>query len=77
MVDYDLFMGNTIRILNLAGVDLMDIPERDRCRTLDLEQEITVAANNGDTERFMTSLDEWRSILMIEEEKEYYHKAAA
>ena len=63
MVEYDLFMGNAIQILNLAGVDLMDVSEMDRSRTLDLELEITEAANSGDTEKFLASLDEWRFIL--------------
>ncbi len=64
--------------MNLAGVNLVDVSEMDRTRTLDLELEITEAANSGDTEKFLTSLDEWRFILMNgEEEDEYYQREAA
>ena len=78
MMDYDRFMENAIQILNGAGVNLMDFSEIDRSRTLDLELEITKAANSGDTDRFLTSLDAWRYILMGgEEENALYQKEAA
>ena len=78
MVNYDKHIANTIHILNLAEVNLMEISENGRKRSLDLEFEITEAANKGDTEKFFKLLDEWRDILMggMEEEQTHQKKAA-
>jgi hypothetical protein len=64
MVDHDKYIVQTIHILNLAEVDLMEISEADRSRTLKLEMEMTEAVNSGDTENFFNLLDDWRCILM-------------
>ena len=78
MVDYEKHIANTIHILNLAEVNIMEISERGRKRSLDLEFEITEAANKGDTEKFFRLLDEWRGILMggMEEDQTHHKKAA-
>lgn len=68
MVDHDKYIVQTIHILNLAEVDLMEISEADRSRTLKLEMEMTEAAISGDTENFFNLLDDWRCILMRGEE---------
>ena len=64
MADYDKFIKQSIRILDLAEVNLMEISEADRDRTLALEFEITEAANSGDTDSFFCLLDAWRCTLM-------------
>ena len=78
MVNYEKHIANTIHILNLAEVNIMEISERGRKRSLDLEFEITEAANKGDTEKFFRLLDEWRGILMggMEEDQTHHKKAA-
>ena len=78
MVDYEKHIANTIHILNLAEVNLMEISENGRKRSFALEFEITEAANKGDTEEFFRLLDEWRGILMggMEEEQTPQKKAA-
>ena len=78
MDNYDKHIANTIHILNLAEVNIMEISENGRKRSLDLEFEITEAANKEDTEKFFSLLDEWRDILMggMEEEQIHQKKAA-
>jgi len=78
MVNYEKHIKNTIHILNLAEVNIMEISEIGRKRSLALEFEITEAANKGDTEKFFSLLDEWRDILMggMEEEQTHQKKAA-
>ena len=78
MMNYDKHISNTIHILNLAEVNIMEISEIGRKRSLTLEYEITEAANTGDTEKFFSLLDEWRDILMggMEEEQIHQRKAA-
>ena len=78
MVNYEKHIANTIHILNLAEVNLMEISENGRKRSLDLEFEITEAANSEDSEKFFNLLDEWRGILMggMEEEQTHHKKAA-
>ncbi len=78
MANYDKHIANTIHILNLAEVNIMEISENGRKRSLDLEFEITEAANKEDTEKFFSLLDEWRDILMggMEEEQIHQKKAA-
>ncbi len=78
MVNYEKQIANTIHILNLAEVNIMAISEDGRKRSLDLEFEITEAANKEDTEKFFSLLDEWRDILMggMEEEQTHQKKAA-
>lgn len=78
MGNYDKHIANTIHVLNLAEVNIMEISENGRKRSLDLEFEITEAANNGDSEKFFRLLDEWREILMggMEEEQPHQKKAA-
>lgn len=78
MVNYEKHIKNTIYILNLAEINLMEISEKGRKRSLDLEFEITEAANNGNSEKFFRLLDEWRDILMggMEEEQIHQKKAA-
>jgi len=78
MVNYEKHIKNTIHILNLAEVNLMEISEIGRKRSLVLEYEITEAADNGDSEKFFRLLDEWRDILMggMEEDQPHQKKAA-
>ncbi|MBW1888225.1 MAG: hypothetical protein JRI52_07745 [Deltaproteobacteria bacterium] len=78
MINYEKQIANTIHILNLAEVNIMEISENGRKRSLDLEFEITEAANKGDEEKFFRLLDEWREILMegMEEEQTHQKKAA-
>jgi hypothetical protein len=78
MVDYNKHIANTIHILNLAEVNIMEISESGRKRSLNLEFEITEAANRGETEKFFRLLDEWRGILMgATDEEQTHHKKAA
>ena len=58
MANYDKHIANTIHILNLAEVNIMEISENGRKRSLDLEFEITEAANKEDTEKFFSLLDD-------------------
>ena len=78
MVNYEKHIKNTIHILNLEEVNIMEISENGRKRSLDLEFEITEAANHADSEKFFRLLDEWRNILMggTEEEQTHQKKAA-
>lgn len=78
MVNYEKHIKNTIHILNLAEVNLMEVSQIGRKRSLTLEYEITEAANKGDSERFFTLLDEWRKILIgsVEVEQSHQKKAA-
>ena len=64
MDDYDEYIENTVHILDLAEVDFMEISKADRRRTLELELEMTEAADNQDTAKFLMLLDQWRSIFM-------------
>ncbi len=78
MVDHDRYIEDAIHILNVAEINLMEISEADRRRTLDLELEMTEAADNGDTERFFNLLYGWKCILMRrEEEEKFYQREAA
>ena len=77
MVNYEKHIKNTIHILNLAEVNLMEISEIGRKRSLTLEYEITEAANDGDSERFFRLLDEWRDILMGSMEVDQSHQKKA
>jgi len=78
MVDYDKHISDTIHVLNLAEVIVMEISEADRSTSLDLEQEMTEAANRGDTENFFDLLAEWKCILMQGgEEEQINHREAA
>jgi len=78
MVDYDEHIANTIEILTLAEVNLMEISEMDRKISLDLEIKMTEAANRDDSQQFFKLLDDWRCMLMRgwEGEQFFQRKAA-
>ncbi len=64
MIDYNEYINDTIHILNSAGVNIMDIPEKERKLALDLEQKLNETVNNGARENFFEVLDEWKNIFI-------------
>ena len=68
MDEFDETIQHTINLLNMAGINLMDLPPHLRKRTLEIEEEMTVARNKGDLEWFYELIDEWRYIFMTREE---------
>ena len=68
MNKFDETIQHTIKLLNLAELNLMDLPPNLRRRTLELEEEMPVAQTEGDLERFYELIDEWRYIFMTREE---------
>ena len=68
MDKFDKAIQHTIMLLNMAEIDMMDLPPYLRKRTLEIEEEMTVARNRGDLEWFHELIDEWRYIFMCREE---------
>ncbi len=66
MIDYNEYINDTIHVLNLAGVNFMDISEEERKVALSLEQKMNETVNNGAREDFFEVLDEWKNIFIVE-----------
>ena len=64
MIDYNKYIDDTIQILNLSEVNIMDLSQEERKRTLDLEKRMNETVNTDATEIFFKLLDEWKTILM-------------
>ena len=64
MIDYNKYIDDTIQILNSAEVNIMDLSQEERKRTLNLEKRMNETVNAGATEIFFKLLDEWKTILM-------------
>ncbi len=77
MIDYDKHIADAIHIFDLAEINLKEISKADRSRTLNLELQMTAAANREDTEKFFGFLEEWRCILLSGEEEERFHQRVA
>ncbi len=73
MIDYNEYINDTIHVLNLAGVNIMDISERERKVALNLELKMNETVNNGAREDFFEVLDEWKSIFISERDTETYN----
>ncbi len=64
MIDYNEHINDTIHILNIAKVNLMDLSRDERTETLKLEQKMNETVNSDDTENFFKILGQWKNILI-------------
>ena len=60
-LDYDEHIRAVIAEFNSCGIRMMDIPEPMRKRALNLEEQMTQAANQGHQEQFLKLLKQWRA----------------
>ncbi|MCP4681944.1 MAG: hypothetical protein GY864_06410 [Desulfobacterales bacterium] len=78
MVNYGEYIDSAIHVLNIAQVDLMEVPEMDRGKALDLEAALTETADRQDSDGFFNLLDRWRATLIKHEGLEqFFQKKAA
>ncbi len=78
MVNYDEYIDSAIHVLNMAQVDLTELPQTDREKALDLELLLTETANRQDIDGFLNILDRWRALLIKHEGLEqFFQKKAA
>ena len=59
-LDYDEQIQAVIAEFNSCGIRMMDIPEPMRKKALNLEEQMTQAANRGDRDGFLQVLKQWR-----------------
>lgn len=64
MIDYNKYINDTIQILDSAKVNIMDLSQEERKKTLDLERIMNETVNADATEIFFKILNEWKTILM-------------
>ena len=61
---YDRHLQDAIARLNEAGLNIMKASDLDREQALDLEIELTKAANERDIDQFIKLVDVWKSIFL-------------
>jgi hypothetical protein len=61
---FDSFIQGAITQLNEAGLDLMKLPTEIRSASLNMEFELTEAANQGDVKAFKERVIRWRDMLL-------------
>jgi len=59
-INYDQEVRAVVVDFNRRGISLMDYPQSTRHRAFVLEAELTEAANDGNRERFMELLEQWK-----------------
>jgi len=58
---YDAEMDQVIHELNKAGAYIMDVPKSLRDKALELDRQLTAAANEDRREDFLRLLNQWRN----------------
>ena len=60
-LDYDEDIRAVIAEFNSRGICMMDVPETMRKKALRLEEEMTKTANQGNRDKFLKALRQWRN----------------
>jgi hypothetical protein len=62
--EIDLVVGELNKAWSASGCEMEDIPQERRDRALELEEDMTQAANAGDYQKARDALEQWRVCWM-------------